>query len=44
MGVHANVNGHGNTYTFAQNVIFLSDNFRNSLREVIREKGSAQTN
>jgi Bacterial HORMA domain 2 len=39
MGVHANVNVHATAYTFAQNVIFLSDNFRNSLREVIRENG-----
>jgi Bacterial HORMA domain 2 len=34
-----NVHVHANAYTFAQNVIFLSDNFRNSLREVIRENG-----
>lgn len=27
------------TYTFAQNVVFLSDNLRNSLQEVIRENG-----
>ena len=39
VSVHANANVHANAYTFAQNVIFMSDNFRNSLREVIRENG-----
>jgi len=34
-----NVHVHATAYTFAQNIIFLSDNFRNALREVIRENG-----
>jgi hypothetical protein len=34
-----NVHVYSNAYTYAQSVIFLSDNFRNSLREVIRENG-----